>query len=513
MYEHRDDIQPRGSAPPTDRGPRNLKWGLIAAVVVTLIAAVPGILLDRNGGTKQVTTAQPFLPTTTTTTVASVQPGDTTPLLPAPTTTVKKGVVTPVLGVPRDTGTTTTTTAKVCRNSYDPKCGPFRWDPDPGPNQPLTVTVTPETQQGTAGHEVNFHVVAKDPDAKIDSCVAIEFGDDDKHPTCPTQSCQTPYGPWTPPAKVPDQVTVDIKHAYATARAEPYIATFRYQSRSFCNPDPLRRHRINRRPGPGLGVRREPSTVAGLAGARRGRRDARRRHSRCPHRLGRRGTPPGPHRPTSQQGPPVGTVTPVVGDPGGPQPDPTVAAAPTTTTPANVLGVSFTRTSTTSVTPVISPPKPASTTTTSTATCRNSTDPSCGPFRWDPDPGSNQPLTGEVTYSPASPKAGDEVTFHITASDPDDDHIIVCSADYGGSEGGYVCDPAEAMNPSLCPKQYGPWTPPARKQGTLDRTDHHTYANAGTYEASFSLHSGGYCSSDPYASSTTLKTTVTVIGL
>jgi hypothetical protein len=237
MYQHRDDIQPGPPAPtpPDGRRPPLFKWGLLAAVAVTLVAAIPGILLDRNAGTNKVTTAQPELPTTTTKS-SSIQPGETTPLLTAPTTTIKKGVVTPVVGVPKVTGTTTTTAVPTCHNSYDPKCGPFRWDPDPGPNQPLTVTVTPEKQQGTAGQEVNFHVVAKDPDAKIDSCVAIEFGDDDKHPSCPTPSCQTPYGPWTPPAKAPDQVENDIKHKYAAPGT--YTARFRYLSRSFCNPDP-----------------------------------------------------------------------------------------------------------------------------------------------------------------------------------------------------------------------------------------------------------------------------------
>jgi hypothetical protein len=236
MYEHRDDIQPGGSMPPAERRPRNLKWGLVAAVVVTLIAAVPGILLDRDAGTDKVTTAQPTAATTTTTT--GLQAGDTTPALPATTTTAKKGTVKAV-ALPTSLPATSTTVPAGCHNSYDARCGPFRWEPDPGPNAPLTVTVTPENQQGTAGQEVNFHVVANDPDAKIDrGCIVIEFGDDDTHPSCPTPSCQTPYGPWTPPAKAPDKVEVDIKHTYATARAEPYRATFRYRSSSFCSPDP-----------------------------------------------------------------------------------------------------------------------------------------------------------------------------------------------------------------------------------------------------------------------------------
>jgi hypothetical protein len=235
MYEQRDDIHDQGSPLPPDRTRRLLPWGLAGAVLVTLVAAVPGVLLDRDAGTDKVTSAQPGLPTTSTT--GLFQAGDTTPARPT-TTTAKKGVIKAFVP-PTTAAATTTTTAPACRNSYDPKCGPFRWDPDPGPNAPLTVTVTPASQNAPAGQEVTFHIVAKDPDAKIDrGCFVIEFGDDDKHPTCPSPTCQTPYGPWTPPAKVADQVEVDIKHVYTTARQEPYTANFQYRSMSFCSPDP-----------------------------------------------------------------------------------------------------------------------------------------------------------------------------------------------------------------------------------------------------------------------------------
>jgi hypothetical protein len=73
-----------------------------------------------------------------------------------------------------------------------------------------------------------------------------------------------------------------------------------------------------------------------------------------------------------------------------------------------------------------------------------------------------------------------------------------------------VCDPYELMVAGACPEPYGPWTPPARKQGSFDDTQQHTYQQAGTYDVSFDLHSGHYCKTDPYASSTTLQVRVTV---
>jgi len=229
MYEHRDDIQP--SPPDTDAVHRRMRWGLLAAVAVVLVAAIPGIALDSGGDTKQVTSAA-FLPVTTTTVGTGVVAGVQMPPAPAPTTTTS---------TTRPPATTTTTArpapapAKTCHNSYDPACGPFRWDPDPGANQPLQVTAS--AQQVKAGDPVNFHIVADDPDAKIDRCYTFDFGDGQKGSTCPPAAdCQTPYGPWTPPAKVTDHWVVDVPHKYPAPGS--YAASFTLQSHSFCNPDP-----------------------------------------------------------------------------------------------------------------------------------------------------------------------------------------------------------------------------------------------------------------------------------
>jgi hypothetical protein len=243
MYEHRDDIQPGGDDSHADVMHRRLRWGLWAAVILTLLAAVPGVLLDRGSDNRKVTAAEQFLPATTTTTAAAPAAGAATPptpqgqvvavqtaLVPGATTTTARRAPTPAPAP---------APAKACRNSYDAACGPFRWDPDPGPNAPLTVTATPHPEQVNAGQEVNFHIVADDPDAKIDRCYTVDFGDGQKGNTCPPPgACPTPFGPWTPPAKVHDHYELDVKHTYTTARPDPYVASFQLQSHSFCNPDP-----------------------------------------------------------------------------------------------------------------------------------------------------------------------------------------------------------------------------------------------------------------------------------
>src|SRR5436305_2201201 len=231
MYEHRDDIQPTAAS--GDQGDvlhKRLRWALWAAVILTVVAAVPGVLLDRGSSAKNVTAAQQFAPTTTTTTVDAPAAGVATDPAPAPTTTAPQGVVMALQTGPAPGVTTTTARrpqparapapapapAKPCRNSYDPACGPFRWDPDPGGNQPLTVAASPPSQQVKAGAEVNFHIVAEDPDAKVDRCYTVDFGDGQKGDTCPRPTaCQAPYGPWSPPAKVHDRYEFDVKHTYA----------------------------------------------------------------------------------------------------------------------------------------------------------------------------------------------------------------------------------------------------------------------------------------------------------
>jgi len=64
-----------------------------------------------------------------------------------------------------------------CVNSFDPACGPLHWVPAPGPNQPTTTSLSPETARSTVGHAVSFAARANDPDASI-ACHWVLFGDE-----------------------------------------------------------------------------------------------------------------------------------------------------------------------------------------------------------------------------------------------------------------------------------------------------------------------------------------------
>ena len=169
------------------------------------------------------------------------------------------------------------------------------------------------------------------------------------------------------------------------------------------------------------------------------------------------------------------------------------------------------------------PTAAATGTPAATEACRNSTEATCGAFRFDPTPEADDPITVKVTFSPSEPKAGDTVTFSLTATDPDSEAVLVGTYRFGRGQSAVVVDDA----PDRCARAYGPWDPPQPKAGSADEELRHTYRDAGTYEAEFSFYSRSYTPGqhpwptqppgnadgrciDPLASSGTVDVTVTV---
>lgn len=171
-----------------------------------------------------------------------------------------------------------------------------------------------------------------------------------------------------------------------------------------------------------------------------------------------------------------------------PRPTTTLPATSTTVTPTTVGGPTTTaavasggRTNTTKATTGAAP---VNTTTTAPPVCRNSTDPRCGDFRWDPLP-NNQPLTVNVSFSPAAPKAGDSVTFNVDVSDPDHAVTSNCAVvEYGDGNS----EPPSPCPAPTCGPAHGPWDPPAAQPGSQTFTYTHVYGAAGSYTAKFVFH-------------------------
>lgn len=181
--------------------------------------------------------------------------------------------------------------------------------------------------------------------------------------------------------------------------------------------------------------------------------------------------------------------------------------ATTTTTTAGAPPIPTTRAATVpprlpapttgpTATPATSAPVTAAPATTTTSlACRNSVNPACGPRYWDPPPGPNQPMTVVVSVSPASPRAGDTVTFRVTVDDPDGGQLLSRTdgtVDYGDGT------PTTGVGGHLdCVGGSGAWTTPAPVPVHEEITYQHVYAAAGTYTATFTYRSLGNCAYGP----------------
>lgn len=203
--------------------------------------------------------------------------------------------------------------------------------------------------------------------------------------------------------------------------------------------------------------------------------------------------------PTTTPGRPVTTKAPATTTTA-----PRAAVTTSTTAPAPVVAAAVS--TTTSIT------APPATTTTTLDPCRNSADPACGPFRFDPQPGADNPMAVQVATEPASPVAGQPMVFHLTLTDPD-------GVSYDGTNFNFGNSGIGGSTPEACAK-FGPWDPPARDPASATQTVNvtHTYFAAGTYTATFFFDAGPFDCVDsvtgrgdrPYASSATGTVTVQV---
>jgi hypothetical protein len=157
--------------------------------------------------------------------------------------------------------------------------------------------------------------------------------------------------------------------------------------------------------------------------------------------------------------------------------DPTADIAPITTAPATVA--------------------PGATPTTAAVDrCRNSYDPSCGPFHWVPAPGPNYSLTVRVTITPSKPKVGDTVAFRIFVDDSDA-NLDPASVRFGVSS---LDPPDQEGFGAGCPSyrtRYGFWTPPPRTHGRVELTFTRVFEAPGSYRWGFTAMSARCDNSGP----------------
>lgn len=214
------------------RGYRRL-FGVLIVLVAIFGASTLGGAEDGGGGAyiaslsptsvqaaSPTTQAEAPSPTTTTTSVAVTTTRPELAVTAVPTTGPRPLTLPTSTSAPPPPPTTTA----VCRNSTDPACGPFRFDPQPGPDNPMSVHIVMDPPAPVAGQEVVFTITLTDPDGVSINGSTYVFGDTGIGESS-VDPC-TKFGPWDPPARDPAHATqvVTLRHTYAEARA--YKATF-----------------------------------------------------------------------------------------------------------------------------------------------------------------------------------------------------------------------------------------------------------------------------------------------
>lgn len=193
----------------------------------------------------------------------------------------------------------------------------------------------------------------------------------------------------------------------------------------------------------------------------------------------------------------AGPTAPVVA---APAPAPGPAPAPPTPGPAPAPGP--TAPPTTSAPPSTAPP---------TTVCRNSTDPSCGDFSWDPQPEPSEVEVFAVT-TPDAATAGEPVTFVVDYIDPAGVTAVGACLNWS------TTDPA-VVNTSSCQvvatdcDRYGPHDPPARSQERIRLEQTIVFETPGEHEVTISgniaTHLADRCES-PYTTSFSRTFTIVV---
>ena len=186
------------------------------ALVLAGLVALPVIALTSSSNPIKSHHALVFTGPATTEQAGGPPPAPTTTEAPATTLPAPATTTTTVAPARQPAQTTTTTTVLVCRNSYNPACGPFRWDPAPAPAGNWTVSVQYSPAKPVVGDTVTFTVTISDPNTSVYTCGHVTFGAGGPDQNCESvsASCPTRYGPWDPPAKRPDSVTTGYTYRY-----------------------------------------------------------------------------------------------------------------------------------------------------------------------------------------------------------------------------------------------------------------------------------------------------------
>jgi hypothetical protein len=210
--------------------------GLYALAGVSLIALLTQIVIggDSRSGRVEVAARAPR-PTiaaaapSTTEPPPTTEPPTTVPPAaadqPSPATTRARGGARAGGGSPPPVAFTPTPTTILCHNSVDPACGEFRWDPPPGDNAGLQISISRSPEVPKVGEEVTFTATVTDPDHIVTGNCTEVRGATSSLP-CTPPPCPARYGPWQPPARHGQTRTFSFRATYSTPGLKEASFTF-----------------------------------------------------------------------------------------------------------------------------------------------------------------------------------------------------------------------------------------------------------------------------------------------
>lgn len=212
--------------------------GLAISMLLALLLLIvrpgsdPPDAVDTVGTTAPTTAAPPSSSAASSTTSSPT----TLPATTAPATTVESSPPPPPVSVVPTAPPTTTIT---CRNSFEPSCGTFYYDPPvSSPNTPAAVEFIDHNTTAFVGEPYVLTVHVSDPDTpfRAGNCINyIDWGPS-SDPICandPVDCMSAPHGPWDPPAPEPSDFFEEFTHTYTQPGA--YEVIVRYSGRYSCH--------------------------------------------------------------------------------------------------------------------------------------------------------------------------------------------------------------------------------------------------------------------------------------
>ena len=229
---------------------------LAAALVATALALVAG----RETPPAAVDSSDSSTPaavdssnsSTTLALFAGPRPDATDPPVLTGTMTSTPGEAASGGGPPPEVASSPPDGRRPCRNSFDPACGAFYWDPPVPANTPIALRVTVEPVHVVAGQPLMISLEWSDGEARLGfhtlstpgacrpredgSCAPLGGVSTPAETRCP----QTPRGPWDPPPVAGTGGFETVRRAYLEPGTYEWTVQISVSSgpKEPCHPDP-----------------------------------------------------------------------------------------------------------------------------------------------------------------------------------------------------------------------------------------------------------------------------------